>query len=483
MSAYECCIGLEVHVQLKTQSKMFCGCSTTYGAEPNTHVCPVCLGYPGALPVMNEAAIRLTVFSGLMLGCQINRHSKFDRKSYFYPDMPKNYQISQFDQPLCLGGGVDIETEAGGKRIGLTRIHLEEDVGKSTHFKQNSGVDFNRAGVPLMEIVSEPEMASPEEAFAFLVALKQMLAYAGVSECNLEEGNMRCDVNCSVRPRGQQALGTKAELKNLNTFKGALNALHFEVRRQEALIQRGDRVIQETRRWDADTGETYAMRTKEDAHDYRYFPEPDLLPVKLTDEDVEALAGQLPEKPQARRERFVQAYGLPDYDAAVLVADKAVADYFEEAVALSSNPKAVSNWVMTEILRLLGDGDVAVDDLKVTPRALATLVQLVADKTLNSTTAKSVFCILAEEGGDPSQIVKERGMSQVSDTGALDAFVAQAIEENRQSVADYQGGKKAALQFLVGQVMRLSKGKSNPKIVTELLQARLGVDEKESNPA
>ncbi|MFC1462461.1 Asp-tRNA(Asn)/Glu-tRNA(Gln) amidotransferase subunit GatB [Verrucomicrobiota bacterium] len=467
-------IGLETHVQLTTVSKMFCGCSTEYGLPPNTNVCPVCLGYPGAMPSMNEEAIRLTVLTGLMIGADISGYSKFDRKSYFYPDMPKNYQISQYDKPLCIGGSVAMDVAGAEKTVGITRIHLEEDVAKSTHLKRSSGVDFNRAGVPLMEIVSEPDMMAPEEAFAYLQALKRIVKYVGASRCNLEQGNVRCDVNCSVRPEGQAELGTKTEIKNLNTFKGVLNALKYEVVRQVEVLESGGEIRQETLRWDVESGATYSMRSKEDAHDYRYFPEPDLMPVVLSSDRVEEWRSQLPELPREKRERFIREYELPAYDAGVLVADKGIGDFFEAAARMSPNPKAVSNWVMTEMLRLLSERDVGVDETPLTPAALAGLVKLLDDRTINSTKAKEVFEIMFEEGGDPGQIVNSRGFAQVSDSGELDRLVAQAMEENPKSVADYRSGKKAAAKFLVGQVMKLSKGKANPQIVGKLLEDRLG---------
>jgi len=469
-------IGLEVHVQLKTRSKMFCGCSAEYGAEPNTHVCPVCLGYPGAMPVMNREAVRLTVLTGLMIGSKISEFSKFDRKSYFYPDMPKNYQISQYDKPLCAGGSVDIEVGGVMKTIGVTRIHLEEDVGKNMHFQSTSGVDFNRAGVPLMEIVSEPEINSPEEAFAYLQALKQILLYAGVSECNLEEGNVRCDVNCSVRPEGQKELGVKAEIKNLNTFKGVLNSLKHEEERQVETLKAGGKIHQETRRWDPDTGVTIAMRSKEYAHDYRYFPEPDLLPVVLSREQVAEWRSGLPELPRDRRERFTREYGIPEYDAAVLTAEMAVADYFEQAAKLSSNPKSVSNWIMTEMMRLLSEKEMSIKDVAVLPAAIAGLVKLVDGKVINSNSAKEVFGVLFEKGGDPEQVVREKGLVQVSDSGAIEQFIDQAIAENAKSVEDYLGGKPAAAKFLVGQVMKLSRGKANPQLAASILEEKLKVE-------
>lgn len=461
---------------MDTKSKMFCGCSTQYGAAPNTHVCPVCLGYPGAMPVMNGNAVNLTVMTGLMIGSEISTYSKFDRKSYFYPDMPKNYQISQYDKPLCLGGAVDIEVDGVARRIGVTRIHLEEDVGKNIHFRKSSGVDFNRAGIPLMEIVTGPDMASPDEAHEFLVALKRIVTYAGVSRCNLEEGNLRCDVNCSVRESGCADLGTKTEIKNMNTFRGVLNALRYEIARQTETLRSGGVVEQETRRWDVDEGVTVAMRTKEAEHDYRYFPEPDLMPVVLSGEQVDEFKRQLPELPDPRRRRLVEEYGIPAYDAGVLADEREVADYFEASARLSSRPKAISNWIMTEVLRFMSEKGIGIRDFPVQPEALASLVGLVEDKTVNSTTAKDVFSILCEKGGDPVEIVKAGGLAQVSDSGAIEEFVDNALRENPKSVDDYRGGKKSALQFLVGQVMRMSKGKANPGMVSEILREKIGED-------
>jgi len=422
---------------------------------------------------MNFEAVRLTVITGLMLGASINPRSKFDRKSYFYPDMPKNYQISQYDEPLCVGGGLEIEVNGHSKVVGLTRIHLEEDVGKSMHFQNASGIDFNRAGIPLMEIVTRPELASPEEAFQFLLALRRILLYGRVSDCNLEQGNIRCDVNCSVRPRGQAQLGAKTELKNLNTFKGVLNALRYEVVRQVAILERGGSIEQETRRWDPESGVTVSMRSKEEAHDYRYFPDPDLMPVAISAEQLEAWRSTLPELPQQRKERLMREYHLPEYDAGVLVADPEIADFFEAAARLSPNPKGISNWIMTEMLRLLSEREISINDVRITPKAVADLVALVDNRTINSTTAKEVFGILFDQGGDPVNVVQERGLSQVSDTDAVAMLVDRAIAENPKTVEDYRKGKKAAAQFLVGQVMRLSKGKANPQVVAALLEERL----------
>ena len=470
---YVATIGLETHVQLRTHTKIWCGCPNDYGQPPNTLVCPVCLGYPGAMPVLNEEAVRLTVITGLMLGCTINQHSKWDRKNYYYPDMPKNYQISQYDEPLCLGGGVEIDVDGVKRTVQLTRIHLEEDVGKSMHFAQSSGVDYNRAGTPLMEIVTEPDLHTADETFAYLQALKQILSYGGVSDCNLEEGNIRCDVNCSVRPEGQEGLGTKTEIKNMNTFKGVHRALSYEIQRQIKELESGGRIIQETRRWDDELGVTQSMRTKEEAHDYRYFPEPDLVPVVISDEELTAYRKALPELPEARKARMMAAYGIPEYDAGVLAAEKAVADYFEEAALASSNPKAVSNWVMTEMMRAMGEAEQTIMDVRITPSELASLVDLVEKNVVNSNSAKDVFQIMYSQGGDPVLIVEAKGLAQVSDSSELEKMVDDAIAANPKSVEDYKAGKKAAIQFLMGQVMRLSKGKANPKLVTELLKSRL----------
>ena len=471
---YTATIGLETHVQLRTNTKIWCGCPNDYGKPPNTLVCPVCLGYPGAMPVLNEEAVRLTVISGLMLGCKINQHSKWDRKNYYYPDMPKNYQISQFDEPLCIGGGVEIELEGNKRTVQLTRIHLEEDVGKSTHYTQSSGVDYNRAGTPLMEIVTEPDMHTADEAFAYLVALKQILSYGGVSDCNLEEGNIRCDVNCSVRREDQEGLGTKTEIKNMNTFKGVHRALIYEMQRQIDELKKGGTIILETRRWDDDLGVTQSMRTKEEAHDYRYFPEPDLVPVVISDAELEAYRVSLPELPEARKARMVATYDIPEYDAGVLASDKAVADYFEIAAQASTNPKSVSNWIMTEMMRALGETEQDITTTRIGPSDLAKLVDLIEKNVVNSNSAKEVFQIMFDEGGDPEKIVEARGLVQVSDSSELEGFVDAAISANPKAVNDFKSGNQGAIQFLMGQVMRLSKGKANPALVTDLLKSKLG---------
>ncbi|MBR1836588.1 MAG: Asp-tRNA(Asn)/Glu-tRNA(Gln) amidotransferase subunit GatB [Kiritimatiellae bacterium] len=470
-------IGLETHVQLKTRTKMFCGCPLSAGSEPNTNVCPVCLGLPGALPRMNREAVRLTVVSGLMLGCRIPPRAEFDRKNYFYPDMSKNYQISEDAHPLCIGGGVEIRAggAAGGrpKTVRLNHIHLEEDAAKINHYARHSGVDYNRCGTPLMEIVSEPDIASPDEALDYLQTLRRILVYAGVSDCNLEDGNMRADVNISLRPEGAEKLGTKVEIKNMNTFKGIHAALEFEIARQTAVLDGGGRVVQETRRWDGGLGETFSMRTKENAHDYRYFPEPDLLPVTLSEERVELWRKSLPELPEKKKARFRERFGLPEYDAGVLSAERALAEYFEATVAAGAKPKAAANWIMGDVLRLLGAaGKEAADVASLStlpPASLASLLALVEARTVNGPTAKALLEELFEKGGDPAAIVEERGLAQVSDAGAVEDFARRAIEANPKPVAEYKAGKKASLQFLVGQVMKLSRGKADPRLAAEVL--------------
>jgi aspartyl-tRNA(Asn)/glutamyl-tRNA(Gln) amidotransferase subunit B len=480
---YVATIGLEVHAQLKTKSKMFCGCKVEYGAEPNTHTCPTCLGLPGALPVMNGEALRLTARAGMMLDCNIPEVCKFDRKNYYYPDMPKNYQISQFDQPLCLGGGVPLHDTAypkdaqksiatPGKTIRLTRIHLEEDVAKSFHLESTSGIDFNRAGTPLMEIVSEADIASPEEAFAYLSALRQILVYGQISDADMEKGQMRCDVNVSVRPVGQKEYGTKIELKNLNTISGVRRALAFEIERQIELVSKGVKLDQETRRWDDDRGETTLMRIKESAHDYRYFPDPDLLPVR-TARIIEGAKIGMPELPQAKRERFVTQYEVSAYDAAVLADDKALADYFEAAAKDSPKPKSVANWIINDLLSALSAASLDLSECPIKASYIGELTALIEGGTISGRQGKEVFAEMMTSGKQPAVIVEEKGLKQVSDTGALEAFCDEVIAANPNSVADYKSGKEAALNFLKGQVMKLSKGKANPAVVGEILAKKL----------
>ncbi len=470
---YEVTIGLEVHVQLKTRSKMFCGCATQAGAEPNTQICPVCLGYPGTLPALNREAVRLGAMAGMLLDCEIARVSKFDRKSYFYPDVAKNYQITQYPFPICLGGHLDVTEGGRTRRIGITRIHLEEDVAKSTHHANFSGVDFNRCGVPLMELVTEPELATPAEALAFLQALRQLLVYADVGECNLELGNMRCDANISLRPAGQKRLGTKIEIKNLNTFKGVQAALEYEIGRQAAVLDGGGRISQQTRRWDSDAGVTEPMRSKEDAHDYRYFPDPDLLPVVLAAEQIEAWRAALPERPAARRQRMMAEYGIPEYDAGVLAAERPVADFFEAVARGCGNGKAASNWTMTEVLRLLAEGGRTLDTCALTAAALAELITLVGNGTVNQPTAKALLAEIFEQGGGAAERIAARGLAQVGDRAAIADWVRQTLEAHPGPVADFRAGKQAAAGFLVGQVMKRSHGKADPRLVGQEVARQL----------
>ena len=486
---FENTIGLETHVQLKTKTKMFCGCLLKTGCEPNTNVCPVCLGYPGALPVMNGEAVKLTVLSGMMLGCRINSHATFDRKNYFYPDMAKDYQISENGQPLCLGGGVEITRADGTKKfIRINHIHLEEDAAKINHYATTSGVDFNRGGTPLMEIVSEPDMESADDAIAYLTALKEMLVYAGVSDCNLEEGNMRSDVNISIRPKTGEGLptkpdgsidfsklGTKVEIKNMNSFSGIHAALVYEAKRQRECMAHSIPLVQETRRWDPEAMETAPMRSKENAHDYRYFPEPDLVPVELSEEQLAEWRKLLPEKPEVRRARMIAEYGIAEYDAEVLSQHKANADYFEAAAKGLDKKlaKQLCNLFMSDVMALMNASGKSIGECAMAPAALAALVKLSASGTINGPTLKELLPELFEKGGDPEAIVKERGLGAVSDTGALEAFVDQAIAANPGPVADFKAGKKAAAGFFVGQVMKLSKGKADPKIVGGIVAKKL----------
>ena len=488
---FENTIGLETHVQLKTKTKMFCSCLLKTGCEPNTNVCPVCLGYPGALPVMNKEAVKLTVMSGMMLGCEINRHATFDRKNYFYPDMAKDYQISENGNPLCIGGGVEITRADGTKKfIRINHIHLEEDAAKINHYATTSGVDFNRGGTPLMEIVSEPDMESADDAIAYLTALKEILVYTGVSDCNLEEGNMRSDVNISIRPKGENPgvlptkadgsidfskLGTKVEIKNMNSFSGIHAALTYEAKRQRACMAHSIPLVQETRRWDPDAMETAPMRSKENAHDYRYFPEPDLVPVELSEDWLAAWRAELPEKPEARRARMVEEYGIAEYDAEILSQHKANADYFEAAAKGLDKKvaKQLCNLYMGDVMALLNAHETTIDRVAMKPAELAALVKLAAAGTINGPTVKELLPEIFEKGGDPEAIVKERGLGAVSDTGALEAFVDQAIAANPGPVADFKAGKKAAAGFFVGQVMKLSKGKADPKIVGGIVARKL----------
>jgi aspartyl-tRNA(Asn)/glutamyl-tRNA(Gln) amidotransferase subunit B len=471
---YEAVIGIEVHAQLLTESKMFCRCSADYAAaEPNTHVCPVCLGMPGVLPVINQKAVEYTVMTALAFNCQIPEFSKFDRKNYFYPDLPKGYQISQYDLPLSRDGWLDIEADRETKRIGINRVHLEEDTAKLVHLDGHSLVDFNRAGVPLVEIVSQPDFRSLDEVRPYVTKVRTILRYLGVSSGDMEKGAVRFEANVSLRPVGTTAYGTKVEIKNLNSFGAVLKSLAYEFERQQRILEAGGTVDQETMGWDEARGVTVVQRSKEYAHDYRYFPEPDLPPLVLSREWVEGIRARLPELPDAKRNRFVEQYGLSRYDAGVLTVERAVADYFEACIRAYPDAKAVAKWITGEFFRLLKTADVEIEAVKITPDALAELLTLVEKDTISISIAKDVFAEMFETGRPAIQIVKEKGLAQISDVEELSRIVEQVIVENPGPVAEYLGGKEAVLRFLVGQVMKATRGKANPGLVNELLRERL----------
>ena len=470
---YETVIGLETHVQLKTKSKMWCGCANEFGAPPNTRVCPVCLGLPGVLPVANEEALRLTALTGLLLNCAVAPYAKFDRKNYFYPDMPKNYQITQYDKPSTVAGWVEFEFAGGVARVRITRAHLEEDVGKNSHFERTSGVDFNRAGVPLMEIVSEPDLTSADMAYEYLNALKDILVYGGVSDCDMEKGMVRCDVNVSLRPKGQSELGAKIEIKNMNSFSGVRKALEYEIPRQTEVLRKGGKLIQSTRRWDDTAGVTEEMRTKEHAHDYRYFPEPDLMPFQPTEAWLAEVQKRVVELPLARKQRFMRDYQLPASDAQTFVWDMPLGNYFESIAKQAKNPKAAANWVINNLRAKIAESQVALADLKFKPAAILELIDLVDNGKISSRIAQDVFVDMFNRGEAPAKIVERRGLAQVSDTGAIEKFCEEAISANPGPTADFKAGKVAALNYLKGQVMKLSKGKANPGLVGEILERKL----------
>lgn len=470
---YEAVIGLETHVQLKTRSKMWCGCPNQFGAPPNTNVCPVCLGLPGVLPVANEEALRLTALTGLLLNGTIASRAKFDRKNYFYPDMPKNYQVTQYDRPSTFGGYVDFEFEGSIRRVRLTRAHLEEDVGKSFHFERNSGVDFNRAGVPLLEIVSEPDITSADMAYEYLNALKDILVYGGVSDCDMEKGMVRCDVNVSVRPKGASGLGAKIEIKNMNSFGGVRRALEYEIPRQIEVLRRGGQLYQSTRRWDDATGVTEEMRSKEHAHDYRYFPEPDLMPFEPSAGWLAEVASRVVELPLARKQRLMRDYQLPAADAQTFVWDVPLGQYFESIAGRAKNPKAVANWVINNLRAKMAETQTGLADLKFSPTAILELIDLVDSGRISSKIAQEVFGEMFASGESPAAIVERKGLAQVSDAAAIEALCDQAIGANPGPVADYKAGKAAALNFLKGQVMKLSKGKANPALAGQILERKL----------
>lgn len=472
---YETVIGLEVHVELATKTKIFCGCSTAFGGDPNTHTCPVCTGMPGSLPVLNKQVLEYAVAVGLATNCNITRYCKFDRKNYFYPDNPQNYQISQLYLPICRDGKVEIETEAGKKFVGIHEIHMEEDAGKLIHdeWEDCSLVDYNRSGVPLIEIVSEPDMRSADEVIAYLEKLRMTIQYLGASDCKLQEGSMRADVNLSIREVGAKEFGTRTEMKNLNSFKAIARAIEGETERQIDLIESGEKVIQETRRWDDNKGESYAMRSKEDAQDYRYFPDPDLVPISLTEEYLEEIRKRQPEFREAKMLRYKEEFDLPEYDIDIITASKHMADLFEATVALGSQPKKVSNWLMVETLRLLKENGLDAEDIRFSPENLSNLIRMTDAKEINSSVAKEVFEAMFKENVDPEAYVEEKGLKTVNDEGALRKTVEQVIAENPQSVEDYRNGKEKAIGFLVGQTMKAMKGKADPGMVNKLLKELL----------
>ena len=476
---YEAVIGLEVHTELQTTTKIFCGCKTSFGAAPNTNVCPVCLGLPGVLPVLNKRVLEFAVRAGLALNCEISRFSKFDRKNYYYPDLPKNFQTSQFDLPICERGHLDIEVNGEKKQIRITRAHMEEDAGKLVHHGTSitdsdySLVDYNRTGTPLLEIVTEPDMRSAKEAVAYLEKMRAILQYIGISDCRMEEGSLRCDANVSVRPVGQKELGTKTEIKNINSFKGVEKAIEYEALRQAEILEDGGKIIQETRTWDEKEGVTKSMRTKEEANDYRYFPEPDLAPFTVSEEYIEDIRKTLPELPDERRERYIANFGLSSTDAQYMTNDKDTSDYFEKVVAAGADPKASVNWIMGEFASQLSNAGIEIAKAPVTPENLAKLLALIAKGTISGKIAKKVFAEMWKDGADPEEIVKAQGLVQISDTGALKELVVKVIANNPKAVEDFKAGKKKAVGALVGQIMKETKGKANPKVINELLNDEL----------
>ncbi len=477
-SDYEGVIGLEVHAHLLTNTKIFCGCSTKFGAEPNSHTCPTCMGLPGALPVLNKKVVDFAIKLGMALHCTVNRKSIFARKNYFYPDLPKGYQISQYEEPICENGYLDVFLNGSKKRIRIKRVHMEEDAGKLVHegsieTAPYSLVDYNRSSVPLVEIVSEPDMNAPDEATAYLKMLRDVLMYLEICDGNMEEGSFRCDANVSVKRKSDAELGTRAELKNLNSFRFIERALGYEIERQVDLVKRGGAVVQETRLFNVDEGITYSMRGKEEAHDYRYFPEPDLLPLTIDDRWIEEVRSGLPELPVEKIDRFMEAYGLPRYDVEILISDRALADYFEETVKLFPEPKTVSNWVMTELLRELNRTGTPAKESPLEPRRLAELLSLVKDGTISIKIGKEIFTELYESAASPKQIVEDKGLVQISDESSLAVTVDEVIERHPKEVDDFRGGKEKLLGFFVGQVMKETKGKANPKLLNELLLKKL----------
>ncbi len=474
-SKYEAVIGLEVHAQLLTDTKIFCGCSTKFGAPPNTNVCPICLGYPGVLPVLNKKVVEYTVLMGMATNCRINERSIFARKNYFYPDLPKGYQTSQYEEPICENGIVQIEFKDGSKKeIGITRIHMEEDAGKSIHnYGDSTLIDANRCGTPLMEIVSEPDMRTAEEAYLYLSKLKQILLYLGICDGNMEEGSLRCDANISIRLKGEIKLGTKTEVKNMNSFRNVEKAIEREIARQIDLIEDGKNIIQQTLLWNAELNDVFPMRSKEEAHDYRYFPDPDLMPVIVDENWKNEIARNLPELPDTRRNRFITDFNLPLYDAEVLTSQREIADYFEKIVSVTNDYKSASNWVMTDVLKVMNDEKITIKEFPVAPENLGKLIRLINDKTISGKIAKDIFPEMLKTNKDPNEIVKEKNLVQISDTSEIESAIEKILSINQKDVQEFLSGKDKVLGFLVGQVMKETKGKANPQIVNELLRKKL----------
>lgn len=471
---FDVVIGLETHVQMSTKTKMFCGCEVEFGAPPNTNVCPVCLAHPGTLPVINKTAVEYAVKAALALNCKVHNLSIMARKNYFYPDLPKGYQISQYDKPLATDGYIEIKVGDSFKKIRIHRLHIEEDAGKTIHEGSKSYVDLNRAGTPLMEIVTEPDISSAEEARKYLEKLRNIMRYIGVSEADMEKGQLRCDVNISLKPKGSSQLGTKVELKNINSFRFIVKAIEYEIERQAKLLKKGEKIIQETRLFDPDSGKTYTMRTKEEAHDYRYFPDPDLLPILLKDSQIEEIKNSLPELPDQKYHRYIQSFNLPPYDAEVLTSDKNLANYFEEVVKLfPQNPKLVSNWILNELLGRLNEKGIDIENSPISANSLAELVSLIADGTISGKIAKEVFDIAFETGKSPKTIVEEKGLKQISNEDEIRSIVKAVLERHPAEVEKYKSGNEKILGFLVGQIMKETKGKANPQLVNKILKEEL----------
>ncbi len=469
----EVVIGIEIHAQLLTATKIFCGCSTAFGRGPNTQTCPVCIGMPGVLPVLNRRAVEFAIKTGLAMNSRISPYSRFARKNYFYPDLPKGYQISQYELPICEHGHIDITADGVRRRIGITRVHLEEDAGKNIHRKDGSYVDLNRAGVPLLEIVTEPDIRTPKEAAIFMRKLRTILRYLSICDGNMEQGSMRCDANVSMRPVGSTGLGTKTEIKNINSFRFVEKALEYEIKRQTRIISEGGSILQETRLWNPDTGTTHSMRVKEEAHDYRYFPEPDLVPVVVEKSLIEDIAKTLPELPDEKKSRYIEELGLPEYDAEVLTEERSIAEWFESAVGLGGKPKAVSNWMMTELLCLMNERGQEIDGIKITPEMFIKMLSLIDDETISGKIAKTVFTEMFNSGKDPETIVAEKGLIQITDTSELEREVEEILEAYPKEVERFRNGETRLQGFFVGQVMKATRGKANPKMVNDILRKKL----------